>query len=354
MKDKIVYLANAANIHTKRWATHFSRKYSITILSFEPAQIDNVEVIQLHSPLPGLLRYLWVAPIVSKLLSDIKPNIVHAHYAGGYGLLGALSGFQPYVVSLWGSDVYQAPKVSAIHRQILKFILKRAKYLCSTSVAMAREARLYAKSDFVITPFGIDCDVYRPSDIKSLPGEIVIGTVKKLDVLYGVDRLIRAFALMCNELPERNLSLLIVGDGEERDRLISLASSLGISSYVEFAGAPRQEEVPGLLRRMSVYVALSRSESFGVAVLEASACGLPVVVSDAGGLTEVVSDGETGFIIPQGDPAQAAKALVRLVADAELRNHMGNAGREFVRSHFQWKDNVQVMENLYTKIEQEF
>lgn len=352
MKCKIVYLANASNIHTKRWAWHFSSKYSITILSFEPAQIDNVKVIQLRSPLPGLLRYLWVVPLVRKLLSDIGPNFVHAHYAGGYGLLGALSGFQPYVVSLWGSDVYQAPKVSAINRQILKIILKRAKYLCSTSVAMSREARLYANRDFVITPFGIDCDVYCPSNIKS-SGVIVIGTIKKLDMLYGVDRLIRAFALVRKELPERNLRLLIVGDGEEKDRLNSLSSSLGISSFVEFTGAARQEEVPELLRRMSVYVALSRSESFGVAVLEASACGIPVVVSDAGGLPEVVSDGESGYVIPHGEPAMAAKALARLITDVQLRNRMGNTGREFVLSHYQWKNNVQAMENLYAKIEQE-
>ncbi|MDD2733274.1 MAG: glycosyltransferase [Desulfuromonadaceae bacterium] len=354
MKPKIIYLANASNIHTKRWAVHFSGKYSITILSFEAAQIANVEVITLHSPLPGLLRYLWVVPIIRNLLSEIRPNIVHAHYAGGYGLLGALSGFHPYVVSLWGSDVYQAPKVSVFHRHILKFILKKADYLCSTSVAMAREAKLYVNRNFIITPFGIDCNVYCPSNIKKPSEEIVIGTIKKLDALYGVDRLIKAFAILNKEFPEKTLRLLIVGDGEELSRLQSLSCSLGLSAQIEFKGGVSQEEVPGLLHKMSIYVALSRSESFGVAVLEASACGLPVVVSDAGGLPEVVTDGETGFIIPQGDPAKAAMALIRLVSDAGLRDRMSNAGREFVLSHYQWKDKAKVMENLYTKIEREF
>lgn len=348
---KIVYLANASNIHTKRWATHFSHSYSITILSFEDAQIDNVKVIKLHSPLfNGLLRYLWVIAQVKKMLAEVNPKIVHAHYAGGYGMLASLSGFHPYVLSVWGSDIYQAPRASFINQLMLKYILNSADYLCSTSTAMAAEARKYTDRDFLITSFGVNCDFYCPNNKQISHGKILIGTVKKLDSLYGVDRLIRAFALVKNILPDYNLHLLIVGDGDERERLSVLALSLGISQYVEFAGNADQDDVPEMLGRMSVYVALSRSESFGVAVLEASACGLPVVVSDAGGLPEVVRDGITGFIIPNGDPVTAANAIVRLVTDHELRNRMGLAGREFVMSRFQWKNCVREMEDLYMNI----
>ncbi|MBS4067277.1 MAG: glycosyltransferase [Sulfurimonas sp.] len=351
MKDKLIYLGNAANIHTKRWAMHFSHSYTIIILSFEYAQIDNVQVIKLDSPIfNGLLRYLWVVPKVIKLLNEFNPKIVHAHYAGGYGLLAALSGFHPYVLSVWGSDIYQAPRASFFNQLVLKYILGSADYLCSTSISMSMEASKYTDRDFVITPFGIDCDLYCPNDQLRPQEVIVIGTVKKLDRLYGVDRLIKAFALIKYVLPRENLRLLIVGDGDDREQLLSLVSSLGISHCVEFTGMAHQDDVPGILNRMSIYVALSRSESFGVAVLEASACGLPVVVSDAGGLPEVVCDGVTGFIIPNGDPEAASEAIAQLVTDRDLRNSMGFAGREFVMSYFQWKNCVRKMEELYANI----
>ena len=86
-----------------------------------------------------------------------------------------------------------------------------------------------------------------------------------------------------------------------------------------------------------MYVALSRSESFGVAVIEASACGLPVVVSNVGGLPEVVEQGVTGFIVPPEDPAAAADALEQLLASKELRERMGSAGRDRVERLYAWE-----------------
>lgn len=350
MKNKLMYLANAANIHTKRWAVHFSKTYSITILSFEDAKIDGVEVIPLRSPLRGLMRYIWTIPFVRMTLAKIKPQILHAHYAGGYGLVGALAGFHPYVLSVWGSDIYQAPRNSVIYRKILKFMLKQADYLCSTSIAMASEAQRYVNRNFIITPFGIDCEIYRKFEVAGQSEEFVVGTVKKLDKLYGVDRLLQAFALLCGQAPRTRLRLLIIGDGDERANLRDLANSLGISSSVEFYGGARQEDVPTLLNRMTVYVALSRSESFGVAVLEASACELPVVVSDAGGLPEVVVDGETGFVIKNGEPQLAAIAIKKLIGDPMLRDCMGAAGRKFVLSKYRWEYTVKELEGLYTEI----
>lgn len=350
MKENIVFLANAASIHTERWAVHLSKSYSITILSFEDAQIDGVEIISLRSPIKSLLRYIWVVPSVRRILAKLRPKILHAHYAGGYGLIGMMCGFHPYVLSVWGSDIYQAPKNSVVRKWILKCILNQADYLCSTSVAMANEAKKYVNRDFLITPFGIDCNIYRPFEVASSSEEFVIGTVKKLDKLYGLDRLLNAFAILCEQKPQVRLRLLIVGDGEERASLTALANNLGISSFVEFYGTARQENVPALLNKMMVFVALSRSESFGVAVLEASACKLPVVVSDAGGLPEVVAEGVTGFVVKDGDPRLAAIAIKKLMADSVLREQMGTAGQEFVRSRYQWEHTAKEMEYLYTRI----
>lgn len=206
-----------------------------------------------------------------------------------------------------------------------------------------------------VTPFGVDCALFRPQQVRCA-GTITIGTVKTLTHVYGVDVLIRAFARLWAIAHRQNarcasrLRLLIVGDGEQRSDLCNLAVQLGIGAVTEFAGAVPHAQVPLWLRKLDVYVAASRQESFGVAVVEASACGVAVVVSDAGGLPEVVRDGVTGWIVPQDDPHTLADALSTLVFEDELRQRFGNAGRQFVLQNYDWDRCVDTMERLYDDV----
>jgi glycosyltransferase involved in cell wall biosynthesis len=100
------------------------------------------------------------------------------------------------------------------------------------------------------------------------------------------------------------------------------------------------------LRRFSVFVALSRRESFGVAVLEASATGLPVVVSDTDGFMETMRDGETGIMVP-ARYQEAAAALERLFLDPDLMRRLGVAGRRFVEREYDWQRSLDRMETAY-------
>src|SRR5699024_6616234 len=144
---------------------------------------------------------------------------------------------------------------------------------------------------------------------------------------YGIDTLIRAFALAVEEVEfGQNIKLEITGDGADLEKLQDLVSQLGIEMQVLFHGRVEHEKVPDMLNRLDIYVALSRAESFGVAILEASSCGLPVIVSDADGPAEVTAQNETGYIVPKDDPVAACHALIKLINDPERRVSMGEAG----------------------------
>jgi glycosyltransferase involved in cell wall biosynthesis len=182
-------------------------------------------------------------------------------------------------------------------------------------------------------------------------GHFVVGTVKGLEPAYGIDKLLRAFALFKNSPPESLIPKLIVaGEGSLEQPLKRLSRELGIAEDTTFTGGIAHDRVPELLNDFSVFVALSISESFGVAVLEASACGVPVIVSDAGGLPEVVVDGKTGIVIPDGDPYLAFQALKRLAEDAELASAMGTHGRHFVEDQYSWTSSVSRVEASYWRI----
>lgn len=94
----------------------------------------------------------------------------------------------------------------------------------------------------------------------------------------------------------------------------------------------------------------SREEAFGVAVLEAAACGRPTIASRVGGVPEVIRDNETGLLVPPGDEAALAQALLRLVRDPETCRRMGEAGRALVQKEYLWNDSLNRMSQLYENV----
>ena len=364
---KVLLLSDSSNTHTIKWARSLSSSGvkvcvfglnscpSDTYISFPNVTVISLglgsNVIRADQGNYQKLLYFNALPRLKQIIKEFKPDIVHAHYATSYGLLGALSGFHPYVLSVWGLDVFDFPNISFIHRWVLKFNLMRANKVLSTSHVMAQETNKYTAKTIDVTPFGIDLAVFKPELTVSLfaPEDIVIGTVKALEEKYGIEYLIRAFHQVWIRYPHLPLKLLIVGGGSLEQSLKTLADSLGLGRAVVFTGRVRYDDVPRYhnMLSVSVSVSISNSESFGVAVIEASACEKPVVVSNVGGLPEVVEDGVTGIVVPAKNVEATAAAIERLILDGELRMQMGRAGRERVQRLYDWNANVAQMIGIY-------
>jgi glycosyltransferase involved in cell wall biosynthesis len=288
---------------------------------------------------------------VRRLLRKIQPDVVNAHYATGYGRLGASVSGYPLVINVWGSDVLEFPDKGLFNLLWLVNNLKRAQALISTSFFMAEHTNALAPDlpPVFVVPFGVDTDLFSPAEARGQQDTLVIGTVKALAPVYGIDILIKAFAMLVRA-GKYKVRLRIVGGGPQHAELQELARKQGVSEHVDFIGPVPHSQVPEELRSMDIYVALSRSESFGVAVIEASSCALPVVVSDIGGLPEVVEDGVTGFVVPTEDARAAATKLEELLASAELRQRMGAEGRAQVQDCYRWSHCVDRQLAVFQKV----
>lgn len=358
---KIVLLSAASSIHTVRWANGLSGAgHKVHVISQHPLEDPFDPAVEVHIlQFRGALGYFTIVPAVRKLMKEIHPDIVNAHYASGYGTTARLVGYRPWVLSVWGSDVYDFPHKSFVHKWLVKKNLLGADAIASTSRCMAEETRSLAPKlgDIDITPFGVTMDAFQSNATESAIHKtpLVIGTVKAMKPVYGIDILIQAYALLVNRLKsyERgdapDLELRLVGGGDQTGDLKNLADTLGVSDSVKFVGRVPHKKVPDELAKLDIFVALSRSESFGVAAIEASAAGRPIVVSDAGGLSEVTVVGETGFVVPRENPEAAAAALEQLVLDPELRYRMGIAGQSHVAQNYSWTACIQTMLGVYEK-----
>ena len=313
------------------------------------------DVIRYKLPFTNPLGYIFNASYVQKIVNKIRPDIVHVHYATGNGLLGSLTGFHPAILSVWGSDIMVVPKKSTILKIIIIRNLRYYDWICTTSKILFEKTMNFIpeQSNINQVPIGVDINHFKPDRSLKNSMYITVGTVKGLAPQYGVDILLQAFAearqrlLSMNPRIARNLRLLILGIGQQLQELQLLASKLGIKEVVKFAGWVPNSKVPMYLNKMDIYVAMSRSESFGVAILEASACQLPVVVSNVGGLPEVVQDKVTGYIVENEDIEACTGALISLVKDRNLRKQMGEAGRDFVVKHYEWEYCYNLMIKIY-------
>ena len=363
---KVLFLSAANSSHTIKWVNALAEKGHEVHLVYKKNhspvynQID--ESVQLHSLKHGGMKgYYLNALQLNRIAKRIRPEVINVHYASGYGTLARWSKIGPYLLSVWGSDVYEFPHKNKTNLYILKQNIRHAKMLASTSECMAEQLKDVigdSSLDIAVTPFGVDLTRFKFEEhSEKSDDEIILGTVKTLEKVYRIEDLIRATKVLKENLFQKGrqdignkIKVYIYGEGNFKEELKMLIRELELEGTVFLKGWIPNTEVPNALGQFDVFCATSERESFGVAVVEAMAMEKPVIVSDAEGFKEVVVDGTTGFVVSVGDIQAMAKRLEGLILDEKKRTEMGVNGRKRVEELYDWNKNVEIMENLYIKL----
>nr|WP_255527170.1 glycosyltransferase [Oculatella sp. LEGE 06141] len=194
------------------------------------------------------------------------------------------------------------------------------------------------RESVVSIPNGVP-DISLPTPLPSRSDEaLVVGSVGRLDRMKAHDVLLRAIAQV------DGVRVVILGDGDERSPLETLANQLGVSDRVELPG---WVENPRLLLPEFDAIALpSRSEGFPLAMVEAMLAARPVIASRVGSMAEAVIDGQTGLLVEKDSVEGLAHALIQLRDDPALRQRLGQQGREVAVARF----TVQQMTTRYEQL----
>jgi len=269
--------------------------------------------------------FLYSMAQFQAILSAFRPDIVHVHYPGAQTrpVVGAYS--LPHrwrlAVTLHGSDIRVSPNSSPQLRPWLDRLFRRADVVTAVSRALMAEAvslfPLIAQKSAVVSNF-VSCS-FSQTDDHSGPPEKFILFVGRLHQVKGVDLLFRSWKEVWPHM--RDTQLWLVGDGQEKANLRSLATELGLASSVVFLGPKDQRELPALYRRAQLVVLPSRSEGSPLTLLEAGASGALCLGTRVPGITEVIEDGVTGFLAEAESPQAFAKTMLRVLqlSDEEKR-----------------------------------
>jgi glycosyltransferase involved in cell wall biosynthesis len=302
---------------------------------------------------------------VIRLIRAYRPAIVHTHTAkaGFVGRLAAALGPKPrpLIVHTYHGHVlegYFGPVRSAVYRLLERRLARVSACLIGVSQATVDDLvrlRVAPAERFRVVPIGLDLQRFlQPSaeaatalrdQCRAGADEVLLGFVGRLVPIKRVDLVLRAVAAVRREgVPIR---LMIVGDGPERASLEQLARRLGIDDVACFLGY--LPDTSAAAAAADIAILASDNEGTPVALIEASAAGRPAVATAVGGVPDVVIAG-AGVLVPAGDHAALAGAVVRLAGDAELRAEMGARAREHVVGMFSIERLLTDVERLYDEL----
>lgn len=328
--------------------------------NFSKVVTPNVEAVGLY-PQNSLRQliwnlYLWRV-IVAKRIRSMITGKVHVIIAHPHLLpiidhlpqqIATSSWAWTYGIDVWGN-------------QALRWAswLKLVKRVVAISSFTANEIHRVGKNlDISVVPCCVDINHFSPTATPELirRSEILIcGRMAASERYKGHDVLLESIPLVEAELG-REVTLRVVGTGDDLDRLRSKSYQLGLANKVIFTGRLSDDQLLDAYRHCGVFCMPSRvdrretqywsGEGFGIVYIEAAACGRPVIASTDGGAPETIVSGETGILVDPRSPKEVAHSIVEILQNSALADEMGYRGRKLVEQRFSFDRFVQTIDQL--------
>ncbi|MFA5001322.1 MAG: glycosyltransferase family 4 protein [Candidatus Paceibacterota bacterium] len=305
------------------------------------------------------LKSFWQ---ILKILKKEKPQIVHLNSSkiGGLGALaGRMTGVPKIIFTVHGLAFNE--KRPGWQKVLIKFSHWLSIILCHEVITVADCLRQQINSwpgvNRKVTTINsglppikfFEQSVARRELFAGHNDRFWIGTIAELHPNKGLDLLIEAFALTVRALLGDSLgwsiNLMIVGEGEELEKLKWLTRAKRLEDRIHFLG--RVEDARAYLKAFDIFTLTSRTEAFPYVILEAGAAGLPVIASEVGGIPELITDPELGILVPSGSVEEIKKSLLFMLKKPKYRDLVGKNLRQRVSANFSLKKMVEKTVELY-------
>lgn len=357
---KICYLADSKSPHTIRWCEHFLNKgYEISLISFKKeCSISNIDFHYINagnlSMRGGNWKVLLKIGQIKTIIKAINPDILHAHYATSYGIVGALSNFHPYIITSLGSDVLTSPKNSIIYKILLRFAFSKADWMTTMSEhmkdAISKIGNFTAKTEVV--PFGIDPNLFNLENRSSDKGKFIITSTRMFEEVYNIPHLLKSISRIKNKI--QNIELHLIGDGKKREELEEMARNMGIYNFTKFYGFVEQKKMIEILKKSNVFISVSLSDGNNISLNEAMACGCFPIATDIEANTQWIKHNINGFLVEINNVDQLAKLILEAYNKYdELSKRAIPINQNIIKEKANWYKNIEIVENKYIQLAHE-
>jgi len=367
---RICYVSSILTIHDDKFLKKLQEKgYEVHVVSFIDRDVEKIEGIMYHIlpvkfseeslHLSGAVRLvpniIRSTMFLKKIIREVKPDILHGGFIQKDGLICALSGFHPFLLMPWGSDVVVLPERSSLIKMMTRYILRRADMIvCDTEYMEKAVIRIigYPK-DVEIFSHGIDLNRFKFDfdgciTLRERLGwedKKVLIMTRLFYPIYGIEYFLESLIEVMREVSD--VRVIMCGDGPLRDKFTKFVDKHSLGEYVFFTGNVPNNDLPEYYNAADIYVSSSLSDGISQSLLEAMACGLPVIVTDIPSNREWIINGENGFIVPREDSKVLSGRLLQLLQDEVLQKEFGRRNLKIAKERADWNKNFEKLVEVY-------
>jgi glycosyltransferase involved in cell wall biosynthesis len=363
----IAYLGDPNSIHFRRWVSFMAERGDrVTLIVADDKQVEvglpESIAIERFTPFTSRRFRPWGVIVarrsLHRVIARVKPDVLNAHYLTVHGYHAWISGFHPYVVTLWGSDVFITPKKSWLAALVARITLRAADMVMVNSDALLRGAlALGARPERTeMIQFGVDLTRFTPGPAPAelrarlgLTGRRVVFSPRNITPLYRHHVVLGAMA----RLPP-DVAVVFSRHRAQEDELAAIerrAAALGLTDRVVIVPEIAHAEMPDFYRLADVVVSIPASDSTAVTILESLACEKQIVAGDLPSVREWLWDLDSQALVPIDDVEATAAALARaLNRGPGERAELGRRARTIVETRADQAKSLANVESLYRRL----
>ena len=262
-------------------------------------------------------KYILSVPKVKKILRNIKPDILHGHYATSAGFICRLSGFEPYIITVHGSDLMGSIK-SFVGRSLLRFALKRAAMVNTVSQQLAYylEKIGIPENKIRIFTFGIDTKLFHFKKKQSTILPISVLCTRTLAEIYDPFTIINA----CEILKKKNIpfKLTFAAGGKLEQKINKIINEKSLQNHIFLLGGYDNNKLQDIFLNHHIYISASHRDGTSISLLEAMACGVFPIVTRIESNKYWLEDGKTALMFERGNAQELSNKIIITIDNDEL------------------------------------
>lgn len=305
---------------------------------------------------PKPLRYGVSLVKVRRLLAEISPDLLHTHFLTGYGYWGLFSGRRPFMLTVWGDDVYVTPGESSLKGWLARKALAAADYVTGDSVdivdACVEMGSAPERSEVV--QWGVDFERFHSgvsgASVRKrlgIPADapVVLSTRSFTQPYYNIDLVVETAPRVREAFPD--VHYIIAGNEGDDAEFRGLAERVGLTERVHWVGRIPHDELPAYLTASTVFLTVPSVDATAVSLLEAMGAGCAIVSTNLPSASEWIFPEKTGLLVEPRDGDGLVDAIRRFLGDAGLRSRVGEAAVREVRGRADHDLSMSRVESIY-------
>jgi glycosyltransferase involved in cell wall biosynthesis len=371
---RICILGDAWSIHIKKWARFFiERGHEVHIISKgdsdETLEGLDIHIIKKKNHGSGIIsemqNYISLSNQTKSIVKRIEPDLINAHYASVYGAIASSIRFHPYVVTVWGSDVFQDVKKSIQVRYSVRRALKKAdritiatdyleQYLVK-DLGISRDTIMKIKWGIDLSIFhkGYEMEVEKMREHLKIPSKSqVILSNRSMSPIYNIRTIIESIPKVLNEIDDAVFILIKgFGDDEYLTQMENLVKESRFGDRVRILTRQLSQYEMAIFNNMSdAFISIPNSDQFCLTILEGMVCGSIPIVSQLKSYTQYLKNDSNAIFVDQSDSDKLAKGIIKALGDINLMENSIEKNIKIVEENENWNINARKMEMLFKEL----